>query len=247
MTIEQLFAFLKAAEGGTDALAFVKTLVGNHKKELTKLQNKLTAAEGGNTKVAGKLQKVLDKLNVEVSDDEDFDLEDAVDETIKAVSKNGQSTPEIAELQKQLKTLTRNLDKLTVENTNNQKLAGEEKAKRHKMLVDSEVLSALIEGKANKPQVLKSLVGQKVKVNENDELVYLADNGDEISVKDGVKSWLDANPEFVANDSNAGAGGHGGGKGKDGPVAKMHEIAEQRNKGLNLPQPSSGGLDPWKK
>jgi hypothetical protein len=120
------------------------------------------------------------------------------------------------------------LKKATEAQVASEKTATEERGKRQTSERNRALLAALTEHKAIKPDQLLKILADKVKVNDDDSLTFLKDDGEEIDIKTGVKGWLDANPEFVFNAQNPGAGGGAGGGGKAGDVGAFgKELAQQ--------------------
>lgn len=249
MKLEDVLKALEALENGEELINVVKAELNKKNNEAKNLRTRAKTAEDALSEHKKTLAIVLEKMGIEGFDSDEFDLDDALeayDTAMKAKEGGkgkGKDDPEFAELQRQVAKLTKTMDTLKKEKEAADKAVLDEQAKRHSMLVQTELLSSLTEGKAIKANVLVDVLKKFIKVGEDEKLVFTTDVGDEVSVKDGVAGWLKANPEFVENTSRGGAGSHGGpgGAGKTEEEAAK-SMAEQRNKG---PQNNNIGLDPW--
>jgi hypothetical protein len=213
------------------------------------LRTRAKTAEDALAEQKKELAVLLDKMGIEGYDKDDFDLEDALEaydtaiEALKGGKGKTKDDPEFAELQRQVSKLTKSMDALKKEKDVADKAVIDEKNKRHAMLTKTELLSQLTEGKAIKPGTLVDILQKFVKVGDDEKLVFVNEVGDEVSVKDGVAGWLKANPEFVMNTSNGGAGSNGGpGGGTKTEEEAAKALADARNKGQ---QGAANGLNPW--
>lgn len=224
MTLEELLAALAKLPEGSKLAEALKSIIAAKEAELTQkgtqyktLTKTLQENEEKLKKVTERLEKFHDYTGI-ADDVEDLeaalaDLKAKQDEDLK---NGGKGTPEIAQLQSDLAKLRRDLKKATDAQAASEKIATEEKTKRHNSERNRELLAALTEHKAIKPDQLLKILSDKVKITDDESVVFVKEDGEEIKVSDGVKAWLDANPEFLANNQNPGAssGGGGGGGGK---------------------------------
>lgn len=225
-TLEEITKALEGLEDGTEFIAGLKTLseeIGKKNREAQGLRTRLKTAEDSIGTVNGKFSKVAAFIGLE---DEAEDLEAALEalkeKQIAAGGKGSKSAPEIAELTSQLNQLKRDMKKISDDKVGFEKAAGEEKAKRHTVLRDLALRNALEAGKAVKPQRLTKMLVNNVKIMDDDSLIFVNDDGSEVTIDEGVKSFLTENPEFVVNPQNPGAGG-GGGNGKQPDFNNMSQ------------------------
>lgn len=222
-TLEEILKALEGLDDGAEYVSGLKTLseeIGKKNREAQNLRTRLKTAEDSIGAVNSKFSKVAQFIGLE---DEVEDLEAAL-EALKSKkdTKDGKSAPEIAELTSQLNQLKRDMKKLSDDKVTFEKTANEEKAKRHTVLRDLALRNALEAGKAVKPQRLTKMLVNNVKIMDDDSLIFVNDDGSEVTVDEGVKSFLTENPEFVVNPQNPGAGG-GGGNGKQPDFNNMSQ------------------------
>ncbi|MHC1760531.1 MAG: hypothetical protein AB9917_13685 [Negativicutes bacterium] len=211
MNFEQLLAALGKLQGGADLVsaltaimaakdAEVSTALSKSKtgsKEQKELDKKLKTTEA-------QLAKVLDHLGIDADDD----LDEALAAAGKANKKGGDEA-----LQKRLDKLEkdRKAEKAALE----QQLT-DERGKRQSATKRSELLKALTDHKAARPDDLVELLLGKIEISEDDSLTFSDEKGTAVKVTDGVKSWLTARPEFVKNSQNPGGGSGAGGGNSSG-------------------------------
>jgi alanyl-tRNA synthetase len=236
VTLEELLALLAKTPEGSKAAEALKALIAAKDTELTQKGTQYKA-------LAKTLKDTEDKLKVATSRLEKFhdhtgiaddmeDIEAALAELKtkeeEALKTGGKGAPEISQLQKDIAKLQRDLKKATEAQVASEKNATEERGKRQTSERNRALLAALTEHKAIKPDQLLKILSDRVKVNDDDSLAFLKEDGEEVDVKVGVKGWLDANPEFVFNAQNPGAGGGGGAHGKAGEIGNFgKELAKQ--------------------
>lgn len=224
MTLEQLLEALGKLPEGSKFAEALKALIaakeaelGQQKAQFKTLTKTLKDTEDKLKATTSRLEQFHDYTGI--ADDVE-DLETALADLKAQAEKNGgKNTPEIAQLQRDNAKLQRELKKNTESLATFEKLANEERGKRQTSERNRALLAALTEHKAVKPDQLLKILADKVKVNDDDSLTFTKDDGEEIEVAIGVKAWLDANPEFVENAQNRGAGGgNGANGGKNGEV-----------------------------
>jgi chromosome segregation ATPase len=236
LTLEELLAALAKLPEGSKFSEALKVIIAAKEAELTQkgtqfktLTKTLKETEEKLKKTTERLEKFYDHTGV--ADDVE-DLETALVELKakeeEALKNGGKAAPEISQLQKDIAKLQRDLKKATEAQVASEKTATEERSKRQTSERNRALLASLTEHKAIKPDQLLKILSDRVKVNDDDSLVYLKEDGEEIDVKTGVKGWLEANPEFVFNPQNPGAGGGGGTNGKAGDAGTFgKELAQQ--------------------
>lgn len=224
-SLEEITKALEGLEEGADFIAGLQSLTGEIKKKNNEAQNlrtRLKTTEDNITAVNDKFSKVAAFIGLE---DEVEDIEAAL-EALKQKQadggKKGQPVPEVAELTSQLNQLKRDMKKLSEDKSTFEKVAGEEKNKRQSVLRDLALQKALVAGKAIKPDRLAKMLVGNIKIAEDDAMIFISDDGTEVTVEEGVKSFLTENPEFVINAQNPGGGG-GGGNGKQPDFNNMSQ------------------------
>ncbi len=237
MTLEELLAALAKLPEGAKFIEALKAIVTAKDGEISQKSTQFKTLTKTFKETEAKLKETTNRLekfhdHTGIADDvEDLeaalvDLKAKEEDAIKNAV--GKGAPEIAQLQKDIAKLQRDLKKATDGQAASEKTATEERSKRQNSERNRVLLAALSEHKAIKPDQLLKILADKVKVNDDDTLIFFKDDGDEIDVNAGVKGWLDANPEFVVNAQNPGGGGGGGTHGKSGEVGAFgKELAKQ--------------------
>ena len=246
MTIAEVLARLSELEGGDELVKAIQAELSKKNKEAEGLRKRAKTAEEALSKLKEQRKDFLHAIGVSEEDayNEDFSLDDALEAFVnKSGGKGkGKDDPEFAEMAKNIKNLQRQIEKLTKESAEFKQAAETERSKRHEAMKNQSLLAALTAGNALKPDFLAAALASKVKVNDDDTLVFIKDDGEEVPVNEGVKSWLEENPDLVRNPNSAGAGSTGA-SGKKDVAAEAKSLAEARNKAAM--QPTSVGLNPW--
>ncbi|HAM04949.1 MULTISPECIES: hypothetical protein [unclassified Megasphaera] len=190
-TLQQIYEALSKIENGG-------TMVADLQDAISKVR-----AEAATNRVSR--NKVLDALGLRDGENIDENLRNltATLDIVRKIGDPQQMGTQMASMQKQIKELT---DKYTA----SEKLAAEEKAKRIQSTMKSQITAALTDGKAVKPDVFAQVLLGNVSAKEDGSLIF-KDGDKEVSIADGVKGWLEANPWAVKNDSHPGSGQGGGG------------------------------------
>lgn len=213
-------------------LQAVQTDLRTKGKDLSGLRTRATTAETKASALTERITRMLEFQGVtdeasikKVFDAPDDQIDGILDEVIKPTSTGtggagkgpGAGTAEIEQFKRTISGLQRENSRLKTDLETANKTTTEERGKRQGLLREREVLAALTANKALKPQVLAKIVAGNVKFLEDESMVYV-DGDQEITIADGVKAFLAANPEFVEGAQRPGAGGGtgGGGGGKDG-------------------------------
>lgn len=206
MNFEQLLAALAKLQGGAELAAALTAIMAAKDAEVSTALSK--------SKTGSKEQKELDKKLktteaqlVKVLDHLGIDADDDLDEALAAASKAGKKGGDEA-LQKRLDKLEkdRKAEKAALE----QQLA-DERGKRQSTTKRAELLKALIDHKAARPEDMVELLLSRVEIGDDESLTFTDEKGTPVKVPDGVKSWLTARPEFVKNSQNPGGGSVTGG------------------------------------
>ncbi len=225
-TKEEIIAALGKLEGGADFVAGLNGILKEsndnaHKlDDLTKKLKEVETKANGITENYNKLADFIG-LGVDVSD---------IDSALEGIrqAKGKDSDTEKVELQSKINGLTRSLKAAEDGRREIDAVAKAEKQKRQSMIRDISIRNALETNKALNPAITSGLLRDKVKVNDDDSLSFVADDGSEVTVDEGVKSFLERYPEYRANHQIPGAGGsYGGGHAENIDFDKM-DPAEYR-------------------
>jgi hypothetical protein len=176
---------LEAVEGGADLVLAVNGEISKLRTESASHRTKLRAQEERTKALAG-------HLGIDASVD---DLEGAL-ETLKG--KPGKSG-ELAALEARLAALQKTVETST-------KSAQDERAKRIQTETKAAIKDALAKNKALSPDDLTELLATRVKL-DGETVQFLAEDGQALSIADGVAAWLKARPAFVGSSQNPGPGG----------------------------------------
>lgn len=147
--------------------------------------------------------KVLDALGLRGEDNDDA-LKN-LSETLKALRQAGNPETlgsQIASMQSQIKELT---EKYAASETK----AKAEREKRLAAARTAAVQAALAKGNALNPESMVKLVADNIVAKDDDRLIF-RDGDKELSVEEGIRGWLAANPWAVKNTASGGAGSGGG-------------------------------------
>lgn len=204
-TLEQIYEALGKIENGGTMVADLQDVIRSTRDEAAKSRVEKN--------------KILDALNLRSGGDPDGNLKNIV-ATLTALQAAGGDPSKLGTqvdaLQKQVKELT---DKYAA----SEKLAAEEKEKRIQTAMKSQVLAALTDGKAVKPDVFTQVFLGNISAKDDGSLVY-KDGDKEMTIADGVAGWLKANPWAVKADVQTGAGGGG-----SNPPEKKYSFDDLKN------------------
>ncbi|TCL74237.1 hypothetical protein EDC14_1004175 [Hydrogenispora ethanolica] len=240
MTLEELLQALGQLPEGQKFVDALKAAIAAKDAEIVQKTNQYKTASKAQKDAEAKLQAANERLakfqeHIDIdleTEDLDAALEEWKSKQLEQAKAGGATPPEIAQLQKDMSKLQRELKKAVEAQAAAEKKASEETAKRQNSERTRALLGALTEGKAIKPEQLIKVLADRVKVTDDDSLVFLKEDGEESSVADGVKSWLEANPEFLINNQIPGGGSaNGGGKG-----AQAGSFGKELAKGASVEQ-----------
>lgn len=219
MNLEELLKALALIPDGQKFIDAIKAIITAKDSEVAQKTTQLKTLTKTLKTTEDKLKSTTDRLekfhdHTGIADDvEDLDsaLADLKAKEDEVLKNGGKGTPEITQLQKDIAKLQRDLKKATEAQASSEKLATEERTKRQNSERNRVLLAALTENKAIKPDQLIKILSDRIKVNDDDSVFFVKEDGDEVQVSEGVKTWLEANPEFVANYQNPGSGSFNGG------------------------------------
>lgn len=220
MNWEEFLAALAAMPEGQKLVDAGKAFQESWKGELSKkngenqtLRSRAKDAEG---KVTA-LQANVTKLNDHFGWDENTNLDDALVE----LSKNKNASPDL------LTKVARLEAKIKEQATQQEKSLADERGKRHAILKQDAIRKALTQENAANADALLDLFSGKVKIEEETDNLFLDDGkGGQLSISEGVKSWMAENPWAVSNKQNPGAGS-GGGDGAGGKGSFGESLAKE--------------------
>jgi hypothetical protein len=229
MTLEEMIA--KAKEEGRDEEATaLETMFAKQKKtneEAAGLRKRLREQEDMSTKIKKTLDVLTNHLGVDIGDESQADesgLLAKIDELKmqkKEAKEDGSSSNAIAELNAKINDANRQLKQFQKEAAENKNVAETEKQKRISYMRENAITKELVAGNAIKPQFLSKIVSENTKLDETGEsFLYVTEAGD-VPLSEGIKSFLETNPEFVANPGRPGAGSAYSGKVKPYDVENL--------------------------
>lgn len=204
-TLEQIYEALGKIENGGTMVADLQDVIRSTRDEAAKSRIEKN--------------KILDALNLRSGGDPDGNLQNIV-ATLTALQAAGGDP---SKLGTQVDDLRKQVKELTEKYTASEKLAAEEKEKRIQTAMKSQVLAALTDGKAVKPDVFTQVLLGNISAKDDGSLVY-KDGDKEMTIADGVAGWLKANPWAVKADVQTGAGGGG-----SNPPEKEYSFDDLKN------------------
>lgn len=207
---------LEGLENGVDLIQAARSEINRKNTEAKTLRDR---------------SKILaEALGVDMSAEDYEDQVAGVKSSLEAIKNSGGKPDEIG---KKLSALEAQITKLTAENESNKKTAAEATAKRVAAVRKQALVDALTKAGAVKPTELARLLEDRVKVGDDDKVIYL-DGEAQIDVETGAAKYLEANPEFKANTGKPGGGSPPGGAGgaPDPEKMTMAEYAAYREKQL---------------
>ncbi|SUP42258.1 hypothetical protein [Veillonella criceti] len=185
--LKEIFAALAATENGAEMVADLQQEIGNLRTESAARRNKE--------------KELLGLLGIDDPAKAPETIK-GINETLTALKAAGQK-PET--MGAQFEALSKQVKELTDKMTQAEEKAKQERDKRIQTTIKSQLISALNEGHAIKPDTFASLLIPNVVVKD-DESIAFKQGDSEIDVKDGVNAWLKENLWAVKNTSQPGAG-----------------------------------------
>lgn len=251
MTLEEMMKALEAVDNGSEMAEVVKGLqaeIAKKNSEAKNLRERMKTSESALAANKETLKKVVSKLGLELQEDDEGSLDEALEGFMngRKPSSEGEDK-ELAALRLDMQRMKRDFEKMQKAKEQSDQLAAAEREKRIGTEKARRLTEALTSEKAISPTKLVKLLEGNVKVLEDDSMVYVGDDGAEVDLKEGVASFLKANPEFVANNQVPGSGG---GKGAGAGGQKLYSKAEleamtpeEVNKNWDAVQASMAALD----
>ncbi len=208
MSIEKIEKALEGNEKAGEIVSLVKTLLAQEAETYKTKKSELNQENQSVRKRMNKFSDALKDLGVDIDSD---DISGLV-KGIKGKLENSAPKTELEKVQAELTTIT---DKLA----SAEKREKDSMTKANQAKIKTDILAALTEQKAIKPDMAVRLVMPDVQTENlhTEEFTAQMKMGDQtLSIKDGVTQFLKDNPEFVSNGTHpgGGTGGDPGGRGK---------------------------------
>lgn len=186
-TLQQIYAALAAVQNGPDMMMDLQNEISNLRTE---------AATHRSAK-----QKVLSALGI--ADGADVDQAVAgIKTTLETLKASGKKPDEMGAQFTQLSAEVKRLsDELKAEKDGRQA----EREKRIGATKLNKALAALQAGNAINPETLSGIIVPNIIVKDDDTMAY-KDGEKEVSIEDGIKAFLAANPWAVKNTQKPGSG-----------------------------------------
>ena len=201
MELKDVYAALEKVENGAELITAIKAEINTLNNEAKK--NRIAGEQN-----ATKLKNVLEAVGL--ADGEDVvEKAKGMKATLDQFAQGGKKPDEVA---KQITTLTKQVETVTTQLADMTKQADEQRAKYIASQKMAKAVEALTKGNAAAPKDMAKLLLDNIKVNDDDSLAYTGADGKDVSVEDGVNSWLKDNAWAVKVNNNGG-GGAGGGAG----------------------------------
>lgn len=185
-TLAQIFGALGGVENGQEMISSLQGIIDENKK-------------------TDKSGEILQKLGVNSIDE----LEKVVS-TLNIFKKAGNDPNTLA---KQVTELSNQVNEFKTKFEESEAKAKQERDKRIKTSINTQLMSELTKGNAIMPETFAQVLAGSVAAKDDDNLVFLGKDNKEISIADGVKAWLEANPSAVKNNIQPGAGSKAGAEG----------------------------------
>lgn len=185
-TLAQIFGALGGVENGQEMISSLQGIIEENKK-------------------TDKSGEILQKLGVNNIDE----LEKVVS-TLNIIKKTGNDPNALA---KQVTELASQVNEFKTKFEESEAKAKAERDKRIKTSINTQLMSELTKGNAIMPETFAQVLAGSVAAKDDDSLVFLGKDNKEISIADGVKAWLEANPSAVKNNMQPGAGSKAGAEG----------------------------------
>jgi hypothetical protein len=196
MTIEEILKSLEGYEKKDEVKGLIEKLIENTGKESSKKAN------GEAKNLRERLKKLLGALDLDETDD---DLDEKIEE-LKTLKKpeTKDKLSDYEKLSKEVGVMKRERE---AEKADKAKLT----EKVHSGLKKSSLIKALTEKNAIDPELIAEVLSGKLKVKEDDSVVFL-DGENEVDVAKGVEGFLETKKHLIKNSQSPGAGSSSGGQ-----------------------------------
>lgn len=211
VTPEAIAEALAALDNGEALAAEFSKMAADAAKakgEAAKLSRALAKANGTGAGLAAERDAISAKFN-KLADFAGIDAAADFDSELERVAK-GRKGGDPALMQSRINELTRANGALEKQKAEADKLAADRLGRINDMIRDRAVRRALKTSGALEPDALVPLFSAAVKVGDDGAPVYVMDDGAEVTVEEGVKSFFERHQALLANSQKAGAGSLGG-------------------------------------
>lgn len=224
-TIDELLKSLEDRENGAEIIEVVKNLqqeISKKNNEAKNLRERAKNSESSNVALTEKFNKLLAREGIELGDDDDFDgvldahyaKKSVPAPAEQAAAPTAVESRELAGLRADMAKLTREMEKYKKTAEEAVKSAAEEKSRRITAQRDRQIVDALTKGKAITPSMTAKIFNDRVRMLDDESLVCVGEDGNDVTLDEGVAQFLKEYPQFAENHQHAGSGGGGrGGKG----------------------------------
>ena len=198
MTLKEIYEKLETMEGGTELINAIKAEVAVINNEAAKHRN----ASKDSAAATKKLSTILSGLGLEDGDELEEKVAD-LKATLDGIAAKGGKPDEFLlkfnKMEKSVGTLQEQLAAALKE-------AADEKAKSLTSTKLNLALEELTKGNATNPKEIAKIIMGNISGDAADALVFKTDDGQEISVAEGVAGWLKGNSWAVKATNNPGSG-----------------------------------------
>lgn len=201
MDLKDVLAALEKVENGAEMTAVINA-------EINRLSGESKGYRVKGREAADKVKNILEALGLTDGDnvvEQAKGMKDSLDTFAQGGKKPTEVAKQIADLTKQVTTLTNNYNEMT-------KTAQAEKTKRLDAMKMSRAVDALTKGNAASPQSMAKLIFDNLTVGDDESIGY-RDGDKDMTVEEGVNAWLSANAWAVKANPQAGGGSPAGGNG----------------------------------
>lgn len=192
MTLKEIYTEMEKIDNGKEMVEAIQAEISNVRKEAAAQRTKKN--------------DILKQLGIDDSEEADSKLATIL-ANLDILQKAG--TPD--NISVKLKALSEQVENLTKSAAEEKARAQEEHYKRVAEAMNNEIITAANKHNAVDASMVAKLIKDSVTIRENDTFFMLdqKNGGKEISIADGVKSFLADNPYLVKNYQKSGAGSSG--------------------------------------
>ena len=228
---------LEGLDNGSELISVIDNTINSLSAKVEAEKRKGIEATNKRNKENEGLRKYKTAVKTLGYDSEELELDDFVSNVssdlsnFKKVSKDGggldfTATPQYKELNKQLRQLTKNSEKMTAELEAEKERAKQLKIRNQNSTIKSTLLKTLNDKMIGVDLVADNLINSgKVKLDEDEKTIVFADGESVIDFDDGIKNLLEERKDLLKNQQHAGGGsaGDGGSGKKDSSIEEKKE------------------------
>lgn len=205
MNYKEALQEIEKLENGADILSAIKS-------ETARLNGEAKENRVKGDQLSKKLTEVLSAVGI-ADDENTVESVRLLRSTLDSFQQGGKKPEEVA---KQITELTKKVNESVKALETMTKTAEAEKTKRIAALKHSKAVDLLTKGNAAAPEKMADLLDSYITIGE-DESMSFKDGEQEMSLEDGVKTWLSNNPWAVKVNGSGGGGAPAGGSGGADP------------------------------